>query len=115
MLPTKPEIPVTQSVRRRDFLLKLLAIPAAAAVSIPLLTDDADAQQQDPDSVPKGAKGQKGAKGAKGGRRRKGKGPIQAPKGRRPGGKGKARAGARDKGKDPDSSPDPAQGKQEEK
>jgi hypothetical protein len=80
--------------RRRDFLLKVLALPAAAAVAIPLLTDDADAQQ-DPGIPGKGPGGKAGKGQGPGG---KGQGPFG--KGKK--GKGKGPDGGKGKGKNPD-------------
>jgi hypothetical protein len=87
--------------RRRDFLLKLFAIPVAAAVAIPLLTDDADAQQPFPRFPGKIGK-----------RKGKGKGKGKAPGAGR-GGKGTGKAkGA--KGKNPDPTQDPPTGNQKQ-
>ena len=84
--------------RRRDFLLKLFAIPVAAAVAIPLLTDDADAQQPFPRFPGKAGK----LKG-------KGKGKGKAPgKGRGPNGAGKGKGAGKANGKNPDPTQDPA-------
>jgi len=89
----------TENIRRRDFLLKLLAIPAAAVVAIPLLIPgDADAQQRGPGFPGKAGKGKGKVKGGKG----------KAPGAGGPrGGKG-AKGGGKAKGKNPEPSADPA-------
>jgi len=97
---------ISHAPRRRDFLLKLFAIPAAAAVAIPLLTDDADAQQPFP-RFP----GKAGKRKGKGGGKGKGKAPG---KGRGPNGAGKAKGAGRGKGKNPDPTQDPAAGNQKQ-
>ena len=98
----------SNALRRRDFLIKLLAVPAAAAVAIPLLTDDAAAQQPFPPFPGKTGKGKGKGKGKDKGKD-KGKG---AGKGRGPAGTGKGKGGGKGKGKNFDSTEDPAPGNQ---